>query len=64
MAGIVQAFDAGTLMRLQGSGAQSRRPIFIVGMARSGTTLVEQIVSAHPRVQGGGELAVLPEVDP
>ena len=31
-------------------------PIFIVGMPRSGTTLVEQIVSSHPLVTGGGEL--------
>ena len=32
------------------------RPILIVGMPRSGTTLVEQIVSSHPDVAGGGEL--------
>mgnify|MGYP000334486393 CR=1 FL=1 len=31
-------------------------PIFIVGMPRSGTTLVEQIISSHPRVMGAGEL--------
>jgi tetratricopeptide (TPR) repeat protein len=34
-------------------------PIFILGMPRSGTTLVEQIVSAHDDVFGGGELAYL-----
>lgn len=34
----------------------SRRPIFIVGMIRSGTTLLEQIVSSHPDVAGAGEL--------
>ncbi len=33
------------------------RPIFIVGMMRSGTTLAEQILSCHPRVAAGGELA-------
>ena len=32
------------------------RPIFILGLPRSGTTLVEQIISAHPMVYGGGEL--------
>ena len=32
------------------------RPIFIVGMPRSGTTLVEQIISAHSMVYGAGEL--------
>ena len=34
-------------------------PIFIVGMPRSGTTLVEQIISSHPKVHGAGELPAL-----
>jgi len=34
----------------------SKRPIFIVGMPRSGTTLVESILSQHPRVMPAGEL--------
>ena len=34
-------------------------PIFIVGMPRSGTTLVEQIISSHSKVHGGGELPFL-----
>ena len=32
------------------------KPIFIIGMPRSGTTLVEQIVSLHSRITGAGEL--------
>ncbi len=36
-------------------------PIFILGMPRSGTTLVEQILSNHPKVAHGGELAFLSE---
>jgi Tfp pilus assembly protein PilF len=36
-------------------------PIFILGMPRSGTTLVEQIVSSHSQVTGGGELAYISE---
>jgi len=36
--------------------SESPLPIFIVGMPRSGTTLVEQIISSHPDVYGGGEL--------
>ncbi len=35
---------------------RSVRPIFIVGMPRSGTSLVEQILASHPDVAGGGEL--------
>jgi len=34
----------------------SERPLFIVGMPRSGTSLVEQILASHPRVFGAGEL--------
>ncbi len=36
----------------------SERPIFIVGMPRSGTTLIEQILASHPQVYGAGELAL------
>lgn len=37
-------------------GSQSEMPIFIVGMPRSGTTLVEQILSSHAKIHGAGEL--------
>ena len=37
-------------------------PIFILGMPRSGTTLVEQIISSHSKVQGAGELKILGNV--
>jgi tetratricopeptide (TPR) repeat protein len=42
------------------SGIESDRPIFIVGMPRSGTTLTEQILASHSRVAPGGELSALP----
>ncbi len=45
--------------RLAGSGEPSRLPVFVIGMPRSGTTLIEQILSSHPRVTGAGELAAL-----
>ena len=38
------------------------RMIFILGMPRSGTTLVEQIISSHPDVYGAGELSFLPKL--
>ncbi len=41
------------------AGADSERPVFIVGMPRSGTTLVEQIISSHSQAQGAGELDAL-----
>lgn len=40
----------------------NRRPVFIVGMPRSGTTLVEQILASHPQVHGAGELMLVGEL--
>ncbi|HKF98733.1 MAG TPA: sulfotransferase [Steroidobacteraceae bacterium] len=42
--------------RHQGSGAQAPDPIFIVGLPRSGSTLIEQILASHSRVEGTHEL--------
>jgi hypothetical protein len=39
----------------------SSRPVFIVGVMRSGTSLVEQILATHPKVFGAGELSYLSE---
>lgn len=39
-----------------GFGVRDETPIFVLGMPRSGTTLVEQILASHPRVSGAGEL--------
>lgn len=51
-----RAFDADAIARLEGAGAARQLPIFVFGMPRSGTTLVEQIIATHPSVAGGGEL--------
>jgi tetratricopeptide (TPR) repeat protein len=37
-------------------GADDETPVFVLGMPRSGTTLVEQILSSHPRIAAGGEM--------
>jgi tetratricopeptide (TPR) repeat protein len=42
--------------RVEGAGNPSEIPVFIVGMPRSGTTLVEQILASHSNVFGAGEL--------
>lgn len=44
------------------SGIDSSRPIFIVGMPRSGTTLTEQVLASHSQVAAGGELSMLLKV--
>jgi len=45
-----------------GAGAQARDPIFIVGLPRAGSTLIEQILGSHPLVEGTMELPQLPNI--
>ena len=49
-------FDAAFFASHRGSGDSSRAPIFIVGLPRSGSTLVEQILASHSAVEGTMEL--------
>ncbi|SOF00709.1 Tetratricopeptide (TPR) repeat [Burkholderia sp. OK233] len=56
---IADAFTPELLRQLEGADAPSDLPVFVIGMPRSGTTLVEQIVSSHPQVTGAGELSAL-----
>jgi tetratricopeptide (TPR) repeat protein len=53
---VIEFFDVDTLRRLGTDGDPSDVPVFVLGMARSGTTLTEQIIASHPRVHGAGEL--------
>ncbi|GLQ06850.1 tetratricopeptide repeat-containing sulfotransferase family protein [Sneathiella chinensis] len=59
LASIAQTFTPDLMKTFSGGGNPSDAPIFIVGMPRSGTTLVEQILASHPMVHGGGELDTL-----
>jgi len=54
--GLLAAFTADFFTRGAGAGLDTRRPVFIFGLPRSGTTLVEQILASHPRIHGAGEL--------
>ncbi|MGB6985984.1 MAG: sulfotransferase [Candidatus Aquilonibacter sp.] len=49
-------FSATLMQSMRGCGDPSPQPVFIVGMPRSGTSLVEQVLAAHPRVCAAGEL--------
>jgi len=51
-----QVFSPEFLRNQHGCGEPSAKPIFIMGMPRSGTTLVEQILASHPQMFGAGEL--------
>lgn len=53
---LMRAFDADFFQRTAGGGSPTRRPVFVFGLPRSGTTLVEQILSSHADVHGAGEL--------
>jgi tetratricopeptide (TPR) repeat protein len=57
-----QVFSHATLAGLAGVGHSSDLPVVVVGMPRSGTTLVEQILSSHPEIAAVGERADLQEL--
>ena len=52
---IAACFTRERMNALAGAGDLSQAPIFVLGMPRSGTTLVEQIIASHPEVQALGE---------
>jgi hypothetical protein len=54
---IIRTFDPEFLQRHAGKGNPSPEPIFIVGLPRSGSTLLEQILASHSMVEGTAELA-------
>lgn len=54
--GLIGAFSPDNLRGIANVGNMSEQPVFVVGMPRSGTTMTEQIIGAHPNAQGVGEL--------
>jgi tetratricopeptide (TPR) repeat protein/uncharacterized glyoxalase superfamily protein PhnB len=59
---LMKTFSKDLVTQFSGKGFPSSRPIFVVGMPRSGTTLTEQIIASHSQVFGGGELPIMPEI--
>ncbi len=56
---LIAAFSPERINRRPRASNRSRLPVFIVGMPRSGTSLVEQILASHPLVHGAGELTAI-----
>jgi tetratricopeptide (TPR) repeat protein len=56
------SFDGELITRMGGRGDPSTVPIFILGMPRSGSTLIEQILASHRAVHGGDERSDFPEL--
>lgn len=52
---MTEAFTPGAIAACNGAGNPSDVPVFVIGMPRSGTTLVEQILASHPQAFGAGE---------
>lgn len=58
----IDLFTADFMKQRAGRGTPSTAPIFIVGLHRSGSTLIEQILSSHPAIEGLSELPILPQI--
>ncbi len=54
--GVRSSFGQEFFARTAGGGLDTRRPVFIFGLPRSGTTLIEQVLASHSHVHGAGEL--------
>ena len=59
---LVKYFDENTFVEVKNLISTKKIPIFVLGMPRSGTTLIEQILSSHSKVYGAGELTYLPRI--
>jgi tetratricopeptide (TPR) repeat protein len=53
---MIRSHSREALARAADGGSASMKPVFVLGMPRSGTSLVEQIIASHPSARGAGEL--------
>ena len=55
---LLEVFGTDFFTRIAGFGSDSRRPVFVFGLPRSGTTLIEQVLASHSLIHGAGELGL------
>jgi Flp pilus assembly protein TadD len=53
---LIRGYNREAISKVQGGACVSMKPVFVVGMMRSGTSLAEQIIASHPAAKGAGEL--------
>jgi len=58
----LEALDPDLFAAAAGRGHPARDPIFVVGLQRSGSTLVEQILASHPLIEGTAELPAMQQI--
>jgi len=58
----IATFDGELFERNRGNGCSAQDPIFVIGLHRSGSTLIEQILASHPLIEGTSELPVMEQI--
>jgi len=53
---LIRVYSRESIAKIGAAGSSSVKPVFVVGMPRSGTSLAEQIIASHPAAYGAGEL--------
>jgi hypothetical protein len=53
---LIRVYSRESISKIGAAGSSSSKPVFVLGMPRSGTSLAEQIIASHPAASGAGEL--------
>ncbi len=56
---LIGTYNRAYFEKISGFGSDSQLPVFIIGLPRSGSTLIEQVLSSHPLIYGGGEIPLI-----